>query len=80
MVTCQSPPVFQVCDAVLDADASWGVRLALLRMSLILADAGYRGLGAQTGGRVVPQPHRKFKKNTSAWYEDAPVLPAVPLD
>ncbi|MFE6787854.1 hypothetical protein ACFVFF_36945 [Streptomyces sp. NPDC057680] len=29
----------------------------------ILADAGYQGLGAQTGGRVVTPPHRKFKKN-----------------
>ncbi|MFF0554442.1 transposase family protein [Streptomyces sp. NPDC004311] len=27
----------------------------------ILADAGYRGLGAPTGGRVVTPPHRKFK-------------------
>lgn len=27
----------------------------------ILADAGYQGLGAQTGGRVVTPPHRKFK-------------------
>lgn len=29
----------------------------------ILADAGYQWLGAQTGGRVVTPPHRKFKKN-----------------
>ncbi|MFF7242256.1 transposase family protein [Streptomyces collinus] len=29
----------------------------------ILADAGYQGLGTQTGGRVVTPPHRKFKKN-----------------
>ncbi|WP_307129293.1 transposase family protein [Streptomyces aurantiacus] len=29
----------------------------------ILADAGYQGLGAQTGGRVMTPPHRKFKKN-----------------
>jgi hypothetical protein len=36
----------------------------------ILADAGYQGLGAQTGGRVVTPPHRKFKKNTPDWYED----------
>ena len=28
----------------------------------ILADAGYQGLGAQTGGRVITPPHRKFKK------------------
>ncbi|MFJ5933955.1 hypothetical protein [Streptomyces sp. NPDC093071] len=29
----------------------------------ILAGAGHRGPGAQTGGRVVTPPHRKFKKN-----------------
>ncbi|MFI1808475.1 transposase family protein [Streptomyces californicus] len=29
----------------------------------ILADAGYQGLGAHTGGRVITPPHRKFKKN-----------------
>lgn len=33
-----------------------------------LADAGYQGLGAQTGGRVVTPPHRKFKKNAPDWY------------
>ncbi|XHM65318.1 transposase family protein [Streptomyces nigra] len=36
----------------------------------ILADAGYQGLGAQTGGRVVTPPHRKFKKNALDWYEE----------
>ncbi|MFD8286216.1 transposase family protein [Streptomyces solisilvae] len=36
----------------------------------ILADAGYQGLGAQTGGRVVTPPHRKFKKNAPDWYEE----------
>ncbi|MCX4986004.1 transposase [Streptomyces sp. NBC_00572] len=36
----------------------------------ILADAGYQGLGAQTGGRVVTPPHRKFKKNAPEWYEE----------
>ncbi|WP_227870052.1 transposase [Streptomyces otsuchiensis] len=34
----------------------------------ILADAGYQGLGVQTGGRVVTPPHRKFKKNVPGWY------------
>ncbi|MEU3855691.1 hypothetical protein [Streptomyces sp. NPDC029554] len=34
----------------------------------ILADAGYQGMGAQTGGRVVTPPHREFKKNAPAWY------------
>ncbi|MGV9349937.1 transposase family protein, partial [Streptomyces spiralis] len=36
----------------------------------ILADAGYQGLGAQTGGSVVTPPHRKFKKNAPDWYEE----------
>ncbi|WP_237735913.1 transposase [Streptomyces sp. AA1529] len=36
----------------------------------ILADAGYQGLGAQTSGRVVTPPHRKFKKNPPEWYEE----------
>ncbi|MFJ5731535.1 transposase family protein [Streptomyces paradoxus] len=36
----------------------------------ILADAGYQGLGSQTGGRVVTPPHRKFKKNAPDWYEE----------
>lgn len=36
----------------------------------ILADAGYRGLDAQTGGRVVTPPHRKFKKDVPDWYEE----------
>ena len=35
----------------------------------ILADSGYQGLGAQTGGRVVTPPIRKFKKNAPDWYE-----------
>ncbi|MFI0120656.1 transposase family protein [Streptomyces globisporus] len=36
----------------------------------ILADAGYQGLGAQTGGRVVTPPHRKIKKNAPDWHEE----------
>ncbi|WP_257153831.1 transposase [Streptomyces lunaelactis] len=36
----------------------------------ILADAAYQGLAAQTGGRVVTPPHRKFKKNPPDWYEE----------
>jgi hypothetical protein len=36
----------------------------------IFADAGYQGLGAQTGGRVVTPPHRKFKKNAPGLYEE----------
>ncbi|MFD3826298.1 transposase family protein [Streptomyces sp. NPDC058625] len=36
----------------------------------ILADAGYQGLRAQTGGRVVTPPHRKFKKNAPDWHEE----------
>ncbi|MCX5409706.1 transposase [Streptomyces sp. NBC_00335] len=37
---------------------------------MVLADAGYQGLGAQTGGRVVTPSHRKFKKNPPEWYEE----------
>ncbi|MFJ8762771.1 transposase family protein [Streptomyces cyaneofuscatus] len=29
----------------------------------ILADAGYQGLGAQTGGRVVTPPHRPLRNH-----------------
>ncbi|WP_420715594.1 transposase family protein [Streptomyces sp. SBT349] len=36
----------------------------------MLADAGYQGLGAQTGGRVITPPHRKFKKDAPDWYEE----------
>ncbi|WSV18541.1 transposase family protein [Streptomyces prunicolor] len=36
----------------------------------IPADAGYQGLGAQTGGRAVTPPHRKFKKNAPDWHEE----------
>ncbi|MFC8248437.1 transposase family protein [Streptomyces chartreusis] len=36
----------------------------------VLADAGYQELGAQTGGRVITPPHRKFKKNAPDWYEE----------
>ncbi|MFF9244537.1 transposase family protein [Streptomyces sp. NPDC014776] len=36
----------------------------------MLADAGYQGLGAQSGGCVVTPPHRKFKKNPPDWYEE----------
>ncbi|MFI1446103.1 transposase [Streptomyces virginiae] len=36
----------------------------------ILADVGYQGLGAQTGGRVATPPHRKFKKNPPEWHEE----------
>ncbi|MEU6388562.1 transposase family protein [Streptomyces sp. NPDC046939] len=36
----------------------------------ILADAGYQGLGAQTGDQVITPPHRKFKKNAPTWREE----------
>ncbi|MGW5285008.1 transposase family protein [Streptomyces collinus] len=36
----------------------------------LVNDAGYQGLGAQTGGRVVTPPHRQFKKNAPDWYEE----------
>ncbi|MFH8991578.1 hypothetical protein [Streptomyces sp. NPDC017940] len=39
-------------------------------MPEILADADYQDLGAQSGGRVVPPPHRKFKQNAPDRYEE----------
>ncbi|WP_420000364.1 transposase family protein [Streptomyces boninensis] len=57
------------------ADITHARKLGLVKlladgsMVEILADAGYQGLGAQTGGRVVTPPHRKFKKNPPEWYE-----------
>ncbi|MFD3572263.1 transposase family protein [Streptomyces sp. NPDC058667] len=58
------------------ADITHARELGLVRLLAdgpaveILADAGYQGLGAQTGGRVVTPPHRKFKKNAPDWYEE----------
>jgi len=58
------------------ADITHARQLGLVRLLQggptveILADAGYQGLGAQTGGRVVTPPHRKFKKNAPDWYEE----------
>ncbi|WP_331448866.1 transposase family protein [Streptomyces prasinus] len=58
------------------ADITHARKLGLVRLLAdgpameILADAGYQGLGAQTGGRVVTPPHRKFKKNPPEWYEE----------
>ncbi|MFI0990737.1 transposase family protein [Streptomyces exfoliatus] len=58
------------------ADITHARQLGLVKLLLvgpaveILADAGYQGLGAQTGGRVVTPPHRKFKKNAPDWYEE----------
>ncbi|CAD5925801.1 MULTISPECIES: transposase family protein [Streptomyces] len=58
------------------ADITHARKLGLVRLLTegpavkILADAGYQGLGAQTGGRVGTPPHRKFKKNAPDWYEE----------
>ncbi|MET8117412.1 transposase family protein, partial [Streptomyces prasinus] len=58
------------------ADITHARKLGLVRLLAdgpaveILADAGYQGLGAQTGGRVVTPPHRKYKKNPPQWYEE----------
>ncbi|MFC8838315.1 transposase family protein, partial [Streptomyces griseoincarnatus] len=58
------------------ADITHARQLGLVRLLAdgpameILADAGYQGLGAQTGGRVITPPHRKFKKNAPDWYEE----------
>lgn len=58
------------------ADITHARQLGLVKLLVdgpaveILADACYQGLGAQTGGRVVTPPHRKFKKNAPDWYEE----------
>ncbi|MET8898345.1 transposase family protein [Streptomyces albogriseolus] len=58
------------------ADITHARQLGLVKLLVdgpaveILADAGYQGLGAQTGGRVITPPHRKFKKNAPDWYEE----------
>ncbi|WP_267717355.1 transposase [Streptomyces sp. CoH17] len=58
------------------ADITHARQLGLVRLLAgepavrILTDAGYQGLGAQTGGRVVTPPHRKFKKNAPDWDEE----------
>ncbi|MEU9671519.1 transposase family protein [Streptomyces bobili] len=56
------------------ADIAHARQLGLVKLLAdgpeILADAGYQGLGAQTGGRVVTPPHRKFKKNATERYEE----------
>ncbi|MFD3729550.1 transposase family protein [Streptomyces sp. NPDC058671] len=58
------------------ADITHARQLGLVKLLVdgpaveILADAGYQGLGAQTAGRVVTPPHRKFKKNAPDWYEE----------
>jgi hypothetical protein len=55
------------------ADITHARQLGLVRLLAggpaveILADVGYQGLGAQTGGRVVTPPHCKFKKNAPDW-------------
>ncbi len=58
------------------ADITHARQLGLVRLLAggpaveVLADAGYQGLGAQTGGRVVTPPHRKFKKSAPEWHEE----------
>ncbi|WP_264158802.1 MULTISPECIES: transposase family protein [Streptomyces] len=58
------------------ADITHSLRLGLVQLLAdgpvvqFLVDAGYQGLGAQTGGRVGTPPHRKFKKNAPDWYEE----------
>ncbi|MER6784258.1 transposase family protein [Streptomyces sp. NPDC000658] len=58
------------------ADITQARQLGLVRLLTdgpaveTLADAGYQGLGAQTGGRVMTPPHRKFKKNAPDWHEE----------
>lgn len=71
-MTTASPRYLPVCPA----DRLFRRPLRLVRLLdggpalEVLADTGYQGLGAQTGGRVVTPPHRKFKKNAPDWYEE----------
>jgi hypothetical protein len=57
------------------ADITLARKLGLVKLlangpAVEILAAGYQGLGAQTGGRVVTPPHRKFKKNPPEWYEE----------
>ncbi|MFD5558631.1 transposase family protein [Streptomyces sp. NPDC127068] len=58
------------------ADITHARQLGLVRLLAdgsaveILADAGYQGLGPQTGGQMVTPPHCKFKQGTPDWYEE----------
>lgn len=70
MLFC-SPTKLGSCADITHARQSGLVKLLADRPAVeILADAGYQGLGAQTGGRVVTPPHRKFKKDAPDWYEE----------
>ena len=69
-VLCCSPTKPGSCADVIHARQLGLVRLLTQGPAVeILVDAGFQGLGAQTGGRVVTPPHRKFKKNAPDWYE-----------
>ncbi|MGW8707296.1 transposase family protein [Streptomyces sp. NPDC055752] len=52
------------------ADITHAQQLGLVKLPAggpfveVLADAGYQGLGAQTGGRVITPPHRKSSRRT----------------
>ncbi|MET7608737.1 transposase family protein [Streptomyces avermitilis] len=58
------------------ADITHARQLGLIKLLAHGPDRGdprrcrYQGLGAQTGGRVVTPPHRKFKKDAPDWYEE----------
>ncbi|MFC8176870.1 transposase family protein [Streptomyces sp. NPDC057325] len=58
------------------ADITHARQLGLVKLLVdgpaveILTDAGYQGLGAQTSGRVVTPPHRRFRKNAPDRYEE----------
>ncbi|MDX3434311.1 transposase [Streptomyces sp. ME01-18a] len=66
-----SPPKPGSCADITHARALGLVKLLADGPAVeILAGAGYQGLGAQSGGRVVTPPHRKFKKNAPDRYEE----------
>ncbi|MFE0702200.1 transposase [Streptomyces sp. NPDC058872] len=58
------------------ADITHDRRLGLVRLLVdgpaveVLADVGYQGLGARTGGHVVTPPHRKSEKDAPYRYEE----------
>ncbi|MFK4070442.1 transposase family protein [Streptomyces sp. NPDC029674] len=59
------------CPDITQARDAGLVQLLAAQLDLqILADAGYQGLGAQTGGQVITPPHRKYKKNPPPWWEE----------
>ncbi|MFG2472194.1 transposase family protein [Streptomyces canus] len=59
------------CADITQADSStWSSSWWTALSSRSSRTPAIRAMGAQTGGRVLTPPHRKFKKNAPAWYEE----------